>query len=69
MSVYEVLTVSAIGGAAGALALAAFVALAVGLHTAIDRLTDIRTARQERRNDLNTCKATDALTATDHPNQ
>ncbi|MDX2681082.1 hypothetical protein [Streptomyces soliscabiei] len=66
----QVLTVAAIGGAAGVLLVAALAALSyalgVTLCQAFERLREWRWARTERRRDLAVCRAIHHATLTAH---
>lgn len=73
MTPTQVLAVAALGGLAAIAGLVLFVALAVGLYTAIDRLIEraedrrAERAHHRRQHDLTICQAIDALPTTDHP--
>lgn len=67
MTPVQVVTVAALGGLASLICLVLVIALAVAIFTAVDRLTDIRETRRERRRDLTICRAIDALGTTTGP--
>jgi hypothetical protein len=61
----QVFTVAALGGLAGVLGLALFLVLALIVFAIVSRLVEARDARRERRRDLKTCRAIDALGTAD----
>ncbi|SHI66018.1 hypothetical protein [Streptomyces sp. 3214.6] len=77
MTPTQVYVVGAIGGLSMAFGLIVFVGLALAVHAAVTRLTEIHDARRERRRaaraaraaaaaDLSTCRAIEALGTPDH---
>ncbi|WP_405930339.1 hypothetical protein [Streptomyces sp. NBC_00827] len=61
MTPHQVFTVAVIGGATALLTPLVLAGLAAALYLAVARVVDIREARRERRRDLTTCNAIDAL--------
>ncbi|MGW0581937.1 hypothetical protein ACWD25_39730 [Streptomyces sp. NPDC002920] len=68
MTTQQVYVVAVIGGLSVAGGLLTAIGVALALHAAVARITDLREARRERR-DLATCRAIECLGTTTYPTE
>lgn len=67
MTPTQVYVLGAVGGMSAIVGLILFILLSLAFFTLSSRLIEARAAHRERRRNLNTCRAIDALGTTNHP--